>query len=127
MTPASTSSPKISFSSRRHRLLPPATDIGRVDAVLLSHDEHQDNLDTATPALHGPEGSEPIVGEVIGFMLTGQGLPTVYISGDNVSLDRVRRVVPVHCDSWAHFSEGLDEIVTAFTDAEIADRLDVAR
>lgn len=198
----------------------PAADIGRIDAVLLSHDEHQDNLDTAgreflskvprvlttqggadrlgghshglqpwetaelegpdgnkitvtaTPALHGPEGSEPIVGEVIGFILTGQGLPTVYVSGDNASLDRVRRVadrfpdidtailfagaakvpfiddiltlngqraadaaqlldvrrvVPVHCDSWAHFSEGLDEIVTAFTDAGIADRLDVAR
>lgn len=112
------------------------------------------------------------MGEVIGFILTGQGLPTVYVSGDNASLDRVRRVadrfpdidtailfagaakvpfiddiltlngqraadaaqlldvrrvVPVHCDSWAHFSEGLDEIVTAFTDAGIADRLDVAR
>lgn len=201
---------------------PPSTfaaDVGPVDAILLSHDEHQDNLDTAgreflaeaqrvlttqggaerlggnsrglqpwetvelerpdegkitvtaTPALHGPEGSEPIVGEVIGFMLTGEGLPTVYISGDNASLDRVRqiadrfpevdtavlfagaakvpfiddiltlngqraadaaqlldarRVVPAHCDSWAHFSEGLDEIVTAFTDAGIADRLDVA-
>lgn len=201
---------------------PPSTsaaDVGPVDAILLSHDEHQDNLDTsgreflaevprvlttqggaerlggnswglqpwetvelerpdegkitvtATPALHGPEGSEPIVGEVIGFMLTGEGLPTVYISGDNASLDRVRqiadrfpevdtvvlfagaakvpfiddiltlngqraadaaqlldarRVVPAHCDSWAHFSEGLDEIVTAFTEAGIADRLDVA-
>src|SRR5699024_6893989 len=108
--------------------------------VLLSHDEHQDNLDTAgramladaplvlttqggaerlggsargmqpwdtvdlerpgggtvtvtaAPALHGPAGSEPIVGEVIGFVLTGEGLPTLYVSGDNASLDRVREV-----------------------------------
>lgn len=191
-------------------------ELGRIDAVLLSHDEHPDNLDTsgramladvpvvfttpggaeriggaarplapwdsvdldrpgggtatvtATPALHGPVGSEPIVGEVIGFMLTGEGLPTVYVSGDNASLDVVReiadrfsvdtavlfagaaripviddiltlngsraaqaatildapRVVLAHCDSWAHFSEGRDEVVEAFTAAGITDRLD---
>ena len=26
-----------------------------------------------------------------------------------------RRVVPAHCDSWAHFSEGRDDVVAAFT------------
>jgi L-ascorbate metabolism protein UlaG (beta-lactamase superfamily) len=115
-------------------------DIGPVDAVLLSHDQHQDNLDgsgraflttapvvlttpsgaarlggtargmapgaslglprpgggelrvTAVPARHGPEGCEPATGEVTGFVLTGSGLPTVYISGDNASLDVVRRI-----------------------------------
>jgi L-ascorbate metabolism protein UlaG (beta-lactamase superfamily) len=41
---------------------------------------------TAVPALHGPEGSEPVVGPVTGFMLEGPGLPTVYVSGDNASL-----------------------------------------
>ncbi|NEB79691.1 MBL fold metallo-hydrolase [Streptomyces sp. SID14478] len=117
-----------------------AEEIGAVDAVLLSHDQHPDNLDTAgrawlsdtplvlttaaarerlgdvvtalpnwahvdldrpgggtlrvtgVPALHGPEGSEPVVGEVTGFVLTGEDLPTVYVSGDNASLDRVREV-----------------------------------
>ncbi|WP_371477928.1 MBL fold metallo-hydrolase [Kitasatospora sp. NBC_00315] len=192
-------------------------DLGPVDAVLLSHDEHPDNLDhsgralladvplvlttrggegrlggtarglapwesvdlarpdggvltvTAAPALHGPEGSEPVVGEVIGFVLTADDLPTVYVSGDNASLalvkeiaDRVgpvdtavlfagaartglfdgalltldsaqaaeatvilgaRRVVPVHFDSWGHFSEGRSELVDAFTAAGLADRL----
>jgi CspA family cold shock protein len=39
------------------------------------------------PALHGPEGSEHLVGEVTGFVLAGPGLPTVYVSGDNASLD----------------------------------------
>ncbi|WP_344743148.1 MBL fold metallo-hydrolase [Streptosporangium vulgare] len=99
-------------------------DIGRVDLVLLSHDQHPDNLDglgrrmmsavpltlstpeaaartgvtpmlpwqhhdvgrvrvTAVPALHGPPGCEPVVGQVTGFVLTGHGLPTVYVSGDN--------------------------------------------
>ncbi|MEW9554876.1 MBL fold metallo-hydrolase [Nonomuraea sp. NPDC050783] len=200
-------------------------DLGRIDVVLLSHDEHPDNLDnsgralladvpltlttpggarrlgkgamgladwepveldrpgggtitvTGVPAVHGPgprEEVEPITGEVVGFVLTGEGLPTVYVSGDNASLDLVRqiadrfgpvdtavlfagaprfavlfggelivldsaqaveaarilgarRVVPVHYDGWAHFTEGRDELVAAFTEAGMADRLDLGR
>ncbi|WP_338700684.1 MBL fold metallo-hydrolase [Streptomyces sp. Q6] len=115
-------------------------ELGAADAVLLSHDQHPDNLDTSgrallagvplvlstpaarerigetvtalptwehvdverpgggalritgVPALHGPEGSEPVVGQVTGFVLSGTGLPTVYVSGDNASLDRVRDI-----------------------------------
>ena len=134
--------------------------IGPVDAVLLSHDQHPDNLDrsgraflatvpvvlttpsgagrlagdgangtgglgdavhglapwssyelrrpsggagdgedgpqtltvTAVPARHGPEGCEPICGEVVGFVITGEGLPTVYVSGDNAWLGATRQV-----------------------------------
>ncbi|MFG3009568.1 MBL fold metallo-hydrolase [Streptomyces cinerochromogenes] len=199
-------------------------DLGRVDVVLLSHDEHADNLDTSgralladvpltlttpgggerlgeaatgladwqsvelerrdggpgtvtvtgVPAIHGPgprEEVEPICGEVVGFVLTGEGLPTVYVSGDNASLDAVKeiaerfapvdtallfagaprfsevfdgglivlgsaqaaqaakildagRVVPVHYDSWAHFTEGHGELVAAFASAGLADRVD---
>ncbi|WP_405668300.1 MBL fold metallo-hydrolase [Streptomyces sp. NBC_01166] len=199
-------------------------DLGRVDVVLLSHDEHADNLDTSgralladvpltlttpgggerlgetatgladwqsvelerrdggpgmvtvtgVPAIHGPgprEEVEPITGQVVGFVLTGEGLPTVYVSGDNASLDAVTdiaerfapvdtallfagaprfaevfdsevivldsaqaaqaakilgagRVVPVHYDSWAHFTEGRDELVAAFAAAGITDRVD---
>lgn len=47
---------------------------------------------TAGPALHGAEGSEPVVGEVTGFVPSGGGLPTVYVSGDNASLDVVRGI-----------------------------------
>ncbi|MDH2392768.1 MBL fold metallo-hydrolase [Streptomyces sp. HNM0663] len=198
-------------------------DLGRVDVVLLSHDEHADNLDnsgralladvpltlttpgggrrlgdgargladweaidldrpgggtvtvTGVPAVHGPgtrEEVEAIAGQVVGFVLTGDGLPTVYVSGDNASLDAVkeiadrfgpvdtallfagapripvvfdgaclvldsaqaaeaaailgaRRVVAVHYDSWAHFTEGRDELAAAFTAAGLADRLDL--
>ena len=119
--------------------LPPEA-IEPIDVVLLSHDEHSDNLDpagrdflpragrvlttregaarlggnasglepwdsielrgadgasvtvTAVPALHGPPGAEPVTGPVIGFVLSGAGLPTVYISGDNASLDVVRQI-----------------------------------
>ncbi|MFC7994437.1 MBL fold metallo-hydrolase [Streptomyces pilosus] len=197
-------------------------DLGPIDVVLLSHDEHADNLDTSgralladvpltlttpaggkrleekaqgladwetvelkrpgggtitvtgVPAIHGPgarEETEPFTGQVVGFVLTGQGLPTVYVSGDNASLDAVReiaerfapvdtallfagaprfpmlfdgrplvldsaqaaeatrildarRVVPVHHDSWAHFTEGRDELEAAFAAAGLADRLD---
>ncbi|MDG9684354.1 MBL fold metallo-hydrolase [Streptomyces sp. DH18] len=196
-------------------------DLGRIDVVLLSHDEHDDNLDasgralladvpltlttpsgadrlggtarplkdwesieldrpgggaitvTGVPALHGPgarEDLEPVVGEVVGFVLSGDGLPTVYISGDNAQLALVReiadrfgpvdtavlfagavrtpvldrslltldsaqaaeaarilgarRILPVHFDSWAHFTEGGDELVAAFAAAALTDRVD---
>lgn len=113
---------------------------GPVDAVLLSHDQHPDNLDrlgaayvasapltlstasaaerlggtvralpswdtfeiprpggaaltvTAVPARHGPPGSEPLVGEVTGFALSGPGLPNVYVSGDNAALEYVEEI-----------------------------------
>ncbi|MCX4659334.1 MBL fold metallo-hydrolase [Streptomyces uncialis] len=197
--------------------------VGRVDVVLLSHDEHPDNLDhsgrkfladvpltlttpggarrlggrargladwepvrldrpgggtvtvTGVPAVHGPgerADVEPVLGEVVGFVLTGDGLPTVYVSGDNASLDPVRqvaerfgpvdtavlfagaprvpglfgggllvldsaraaeaagilgarRVVPVHHDSWSHFTEGRDALIAAFARAGLSDRLDL--
>ncbi|MEU2265515.1 MBL fold metallo-hydrolase [Streptomyces olindensis] len=117
-----------------------AADLGRVDAVLLSHDEHDDNLDhagrtylsevpvvfttvsgsgrlggnargldvwqtaelrrpdagtvtvTGVPARHGPVGCEPITGDVIGFMLTSDDLPPVYVSGDNAALEHVKEI-----------------------------------
>jgi L-ascorbate metabolism protein UlaG (beta-lactamase superfamily) len=118
----------------------PAEDIGAVDAVLLSHDQHPDNLDDAgrafltrvplvlttsaavdrlggstqevaswrhatlnrpdggelrvigVPAQHGPDGTENLTGYVTGFVLAGDGLPTVYVSGDNASLAIVQAV-----------------------------------
>ncbi|MFB6641633.1 MBL fold metallo-hydrolase [Streptomyces chartreusis] len=195
-------------------------DLGRIDVVLLSHDEHPDNLDvsgralladvpltlttpggakrlggaargladwesveverpgggvvtvTGVPALHGPgerEELEAVVGQVVGFVLTGDGLPTVYVSGDNAQLGPVgevaerfgpvdlavlfagaartpvldrqlltldsaraaeaarilgaRRIVPVHFDSWAHFTEGREELEAAFTAAGLIERV----
>jgi L-ascorbate metabolism protein UlaG (beta-lactamase superfamily) len=128
------------------KLAPPAVsldDVGPVDAVLLSHDQHADNLDragraflakapltlttptgasrlaedgiglrglapwqhvdlprdgreavrvTAVPARHGPEGAEPVSGEVTGFVLTAPDLPRIYISGDNAWLGAVEQV-----------------------------------
>lgn len=124
-------------------------DLGAVDAVLLSHDQHPDNLDDAgraylgrapvvittttaagrldaqtvglepwkhtelalpggggtvtvhaVPAHHGPEDGYEASGPVIGFVLTGDGLPTVYVSGDNASLGVVEEVAdnlgPIH-------------------------------
>lgn len=111
-----------------------AGDLGPVDVVLLSHDQHADNLDdsgralladvpvvvttpdaaerlpgvvglgpwesttvgdvtiTTVPARHGPEGAEAYSGVVTGFVLEGAGHPTVYVSGDNASLDVVASV-----------------------------------
>jgi L-ascorbate metabolism protein UlaG (beta-lactamase superfamily) len=47
---------------------------------------------TAVPAQHGPDGSDEIMGPVIGFVLGGAELDTVYVSGDNASLDVVRAI-----------------------------------
>lgn len=47
---------------------------------------------TAVPAQHGPDGTDHITGPVIGFVLSGPGLETVYVSGDNASLDVVRTI-----------------------------------
>lgn len=182
-------------------------DAAPVDVVLLSHDQHPDNLDrrgrefaiaaplvlstptaaerlgtpvrglapweqaelpggvtvTAVPAQHGPDGSEHLVGPVTGFVLRADGEPTVYVSGDNASLRVVEEiaarfpsidvailfggrartplmgdanltlsatqmvtaseklgvsdVVPVHIDSWAHFTENVADVRAAFAAA----------
>jgi L-ascorbate metabolism protein UlaG (beta-lactamase superfamily) len=47
---------------------------------------------TAVPARHGPDGSDQVMGPVIGFVLGADGLGTVYVSGDNASLDVVREI-----------------------------------
>ena len=48
---------------------------------------------TALPAQHGPEGAEAELGPVIGFLLSGDGVPKTYVSGDNASVDVVRQIV----------------------------------
>ncbi len=188
-------------------------ELGPVDAVLLSHDQHADNLDhagraflgrvpvvlstpdaadridhvtglapwqqtsvgavtvTALPARHGPVGAEVLSGQVTGFRLSGEGVPTVYVAGDNAGVDVVERianrigpvdvaivfvgaanvgrfgdepmtltgeraaraaklldakvVVPVHAEGWAHFTQGVPEVVTAFEAAGLAHRLHI--
>ena len=114
--------------------------LGHIDAVLLSHDQHFDNLDhagrallplagrvlttiagaarlggraeglepwrsvdllapdkgslrvTATPARHGPVGIEPLSGDVIGFVLTVNDGPAIYVSGDTVWYEGIAEV-----------------------------------
>ncbi|TQF74948.1 MBL fold metallo-hydrolase [Rhodococcus spelaei] len=113
--------------------------LGHIDLVLLSHDQHADNLDdagrrllarvetvlstpeaagrlpgvvgldpwqrttvtgsdgrtvdvTAVPALHGPAGCEPFSGTVTGFVVSGNGILTVYVSGDNASVELTREI-----------------------------------
>jgi L-ascorbate metabolism protein UlaG (beta-lactamase superfamily) len=126
-----------------HKLAGPAVapdDVLPIDLVLLSHDHHDDNLDTsgraflaragrtltttagaerldgnatglepweslevdrpggrtltitAVPAQHGPDGTDHLTGPVIGFVLTAPDVPTLYVSGDNASVDIVRTI-----------------------------------
>ena len=47
---------------------------------------------TAVPAQHGPDGTDDVTGPVIGFVLEADGEDSVYVSGDNASLDVVRAI-----------------------------------
>jgi len=47
---------------------------------------------TAVHAQHGPDGTDHITGPVIGFVLRADDLPTLYVSGDNASVDVVRAI-----------------------------------
>jgi L-ascorbate metabolism protein UlaG (beta-lactamase superfamily) len=188
-----------------------AEQVGAVDAVLLSHDQHPDNLDhggrayvasapltlttpvaaarlggaavglapwetfqvggvsvTAVPAQHGPDGTEHLTGPVTGFVLTPEAGRQLYLSGDNASLPIVAeigrrypgiylavlfagaartplvdgyltltseeavkaaeslgwpRVLPVHTDGWAHFTQNGNSFRVAFIAADLEDLL----
>ncbi|MEU4473197.1 MBL fold metallo-hydrolase [Micromonospora sp. NPDC023888] len=56
---------------------------------LFEHAEVGDIRVTAVPALHGTPEIGVVNGPVIGFVLEADGWPTVYVSGDNASLDVV--------------------------------------
>ena len=51
---------------------------------------------TAVAADHGPPEVAAVNGPVIGFVLRAEGLPTIYVSGDNASVDVVRDVQREH-------------------------------
>ena len=51
---------------------------------------------TAVAADHGPPEVAAVNGPVIGFVLRAEGLPTIYVSGDNASVDVVRDVKREH-------------------------------
>lgn len=190
--------------------------LGAIDAVLLSHDQHPDNLDNsgraflskvprvfttvaaasrlggnaiglqpwemhvisktlgsllqiaATPARHGPQGIEPLSGDVTGFVISSKtnAFKPLYVTGDTVWFHGVAEVqwrfkpglvllfagaaqtrgkfnltmnandaieaaatfsnaliVPLHNDSWAHFTESARDLEQAFNALGYGDRL----
>lgn len=64
------------------------------DTTRLERSGHPSISVTATPCRHGPVGSRPIVGDVIGFALEweGQEHGALWVSGDTVLYDGVREV-----------------------------------
>jgi L-ascorbate metabolism protein UlaG (beta-lactamase superfamily) len=202
-------------TSTLHKLTGPAmppSALRPLDAVLLSHHQHADNLDTAgeavlkkaarvvttvegsvvlggnafglapwqsaeiegqhnrtmrvtaTPARHGPPERASLA--VTGFLL--DAYDGIYVSGDTVLYEGVQevidrfhphiavlhlgaarveqagpapltmtaeeavtfarmapdcRIVPIHYEGWAHFTEGRDVIEHAFAEAGMSDRL----
>ncbi|MEO6473312.1 MAG: MBL fold metallo-hydrolase [Aeromicrobium sp.] len=163
-----------------------AEDVGLIDAVLVSHHHHGDNLDpaglahlpgwgttyttragaqkigggaiglapwetikleapgketitiTATPCRHGPAGSEPITGPVIGFALQweGQENGALWVTGDTVLYKGLRDVasrvkvgtVLIHLGSvrFPYLSAGLRYTMDAKEGVELLELIDPA-
>ena len=63
---------------------------------------------TAVPAHHGSPEMFERNGPVLGFVLRGDDLPTIYISGDNASVEVVREIATEHgpFDAAALFAGG---------------------
>ncbi|PUB26868.1 L-ascorbate metabolism protein UlaG (beta-lactamase superfamily) [Promicromonospora sp. AC04] len=64
------------------------------DTTLLHAPDRPPITITATPARHGPPGSRPVVGDVVGFDLAweGQEHGSLWISGDTVLYDGLRNI-----------------------------------
>lgn len=80
------------------RLGPPAVGLQPFESVELPAGRGMKAVTVqAVPAVHGPADGQRDEGghvncEVTGFMLTGLGLPTVYLSGDNASVAAVKTI-----------------------------------
>jgi hypothetical protein len=61
----------------------------------------------------------PVLDDAL-LVLDGKGTATA------ARLLAARRVVPAHCDSWAHFTESREDVLKAFAAAGLADRLQPA-
>src|SRR5208282_6525881 len=79
------------------RLGPPAVGLAPWTSHSVPRRGGGDLTVTAVAAVHGPEDGERdadgfVNCEVIGFVLSGPGLPTVYGSGDNASIQTVAEI-----------------------------------
>lgn len=143
---------------------PANTDTGKIDIVLLSHDQHHDNLDnlgrellktvsktyttveasqrldtpaiglspweqetiitkngieitiTATPARHGPAGTEKVAGDVIGFLLSVKGTEPfeLYFTGDTVYYEGIQEVANKHQPDYVFIYAGAAKPIGPF-------------
>lgn len=79
------------------RLGPPARALAPWNSHTLPRPDGGELTVLAVPAVHGPEDGERdadgnVNCEVIGFVLAGPDLPTVYVSGDNTSIRTVAEI-----------------------------------
>jgi len=106
-----------------------AGDIGPIDVVLVSHDHHSDNLDTAGREVL--RRAERVLTTTAGAERLGEGT-TGLAPGDastpHAAVEAARLlepavIVPVHQEGWAHFTSGPDELARAFAEAGLMGRL----
>jgi L-ascorbate metabolism protein UlaG (beta-lactamase superfamily) len=112
---------RFGWGTASNKLTGPAVavaDLPPIDAVLLTHDHHGDNLDTAGRALL------PLAGTVITSVSGARRLRVAsargLASGDTMRLTapaRPRVAVPVHYEGWSHFKDGRDAVERALASA----------
>lgn len=114
--------------------------LGRIDAVLLSHDHHLDNLDQAGPRLLPRTGlvitthdgaarlrDRAAVLNLGAARIAAAGpKPLTFTAAEAVEVARAMpnaTIVPLHFEGWAHFTESRAEIDDAFARARLSNRL----
>ncbi len=92
---------------------------------------------TGVPAHHGPDGLWEHTGPVIGFVLSGEHVPTIYVSGDNSSVEVVREIAGrmgridlavlfAGCAAFEEIADGVNLTLSNETAVEAAKILDSA-
>jgi L-ascorbate metabolism protein UlaG (beta-lactamase superfamily) len=86
----------LTTSAGAQRLNDNATGLEPGDTVEVDRPDGGALMLTAVRADHGPPEVAPKNGPVIGFVVRSDGLPTIYVSGDNASVDVVQQIVADH-------------------------------
>src|SRR5258706_78879 len=100
--------------------------IGKVDAVLLSHDHHADNLDHSGKDFLAK--ADRVLTTVAGAAQTRGPFPLTMDTNDTIETARAfpdAVIVPLHTDGWAHFRQNAEDLRASFDTLGFGPRLKI--